>query len=326
MKNQVWRRIVQIARDVRSLLRRPTTLLRLARYIDAQDAPSFASILRSSLPREFVDHTATRLVGRLDPSIVLEFERNGLRWRAPCGDSVTIGLLESGHWQGQAIDGLVSWMQARGFEPTSKTWLDIGANIGTTTVALAASGCRVVAVEPSPRNVSLLRFNTTSNGLTERVEIVEAAIIDGVDDAVDFTEGAAHGMGHLAVESSQSRRVPAMNIEGLLAKVGLDARQVAAVWCDVEGAEGFVIQSGAGLWSAGVPLFAELVPGHLERFTSIPTVVSLLRQHFSSFVSASDLEVLGADARERPIGELTPETIGMYGDVLLLPGKHCAAA
>jgi FkbM family methyltransferase len=57
--------------------------------------------------------------------------------------------------------------------------LDVGANIGLTTVALAlaAPRARVVAFEPSPVNLAFLRRNLAANGL-ERVEVVGAALSD----------------------------------------------------------------------------------------------------------------------------------------------------
>lgn len=55
--------------------------------------------------------------------------------------------------------------------------LDIGAHIGSVTVAMLLDnpGLRVVAVEPVPDNVDLLRENLALNGVANRCTVVEAA-------------------------------------------------------------------------------------------------------------------------------------------------------
>ena len=59
--------------------------------------------------------------------------------------------------------------------------LDVGAYTGGVTVALAMDNpeLQVVAVEPVPGNVELLRLNLEANGLTDRVTVVEGAAGDG---------------------------------------------------------------------------------------------------------------------------------------------------
>ena len=58
-----------------------------------------------------------------------------------------------------------------------RTAVDIGAYIGGVTVGLALDNpdCRVIAVEPVPANVELLRTNVERNGLGERVTVLEGA-------------------------------------------------------------------------------------------------------------------------------------------------------
>lgn len=55
--------------------------------------------------------------------------------------------------------------------------LDIGAHLGSVTVALALDNpaLRVYAVEPVPENAVLLRENIVANGLTGRVRVIEGA-------------------------------------------------------------------------------------------------------------------------------------------------------
>jgi len=56
--------------------------------------------------------------------------------------------------------------------------LDIGAHVGSFTVALASAvpGAEVTAFEPSADRVSYLQQNVATNGLADRVTVVQAAV------------------------------------------------------------------------------------------------------------------------------------------------------
>src|SRR3954470_4322065 len=60
-----------------------------------------------------------------------------------------------------------------GFVNAGDIVFDVGAHVGNRTRALAALGCRVIAVEPQPAFARVLRLLF---GRSPRVEIVEAAI------------------------------------------------------------------------------------------------------------------------------------------------------
>lgn len=75
------------------------------------------------------------------------------------------------------------------------TFVDVGANVGGysfwTLSRLGASG-RIVAVEPNPALARQLRFNVGTNGVGDRMRVVEAAV------------GAARGKGTLLVSGRNS--------------------------------------------------------------------------------------------------------------------------
>ena len=68
------------------------------------------------------------------------------------------------------------------FEPGDVA-IDAGAYIGIVSIYLAKKwpGLRVIAVEPVPENVALLRRNLDENCVSDRVEVVDKAIGDGGD-------------------------------------------------------------------------------------------------------------------------------------------------
>ena len=61
----------------------------------------------------------------------------------------------------------------RQFAPPGEVVFDIGAHVGNRARALAALGCRVIALEPQPDFARVLRLLF---GRNPRVEVVEAAV------------------------------------------------------------------------------------------------------------------------------------------------------
>ena len=84
-------------------------------------------------------------------------------------DDAYYGALEQ-HAQG--LDGLASLVEAT--VPRSSAVIDVGANIGLSTILLARLAERVIAFEPSPPNVAFLRRNLALNGIGN-VEVIAAA-------------------------------------------------------------------------------------------------------------------------------------------------------
>ena len=129
---------------------------------------------------------------------------------------------------------------------------DCGAHIGPVTIALALDNpdLRVIAVEPVPDNVRLLRENVERNGIGDRVTIIDGAIA-GPDDAtvrVWFgyvgSETAEHhafiGNSSLAYDHGgagihDERIAPAWSLSRLLELAGVE--RIAWLKVDTEGAE-----------------------------------------------------------------------------------------
>jgi FkbM family methyltransferase len=122
--------------------------------------------------------------------------------------------------------------------------LDLGAHIGTFSLAAAARGLRVVAVEASPRNANFLRASARANDL-DGLQVVQVAVTDE-PGVVRFrpegawgqiTEGWAPG-----VVEVQAQPVSDLLQERELARVDL-------VKLDVEGSEMAAIRGMHGLLS-----------------------------------------------------------------------------
>jgi len=129
--------------------------------------------------------------------------------------------------------------------------LDIGANIGLATLAMATtlpSSARLLAIEPSPRNLSHLRRNLAENGLS-RVEVVAAAV-GAEPGSLSFHESHFGAGSHLVSEHHLARAsMPAVSVrvetlDSIVAARGLERLDFIKV--DVEGFEPDVLAGGAG--------------------------------------------------------------------------------
>ena len=155
------------------------------------------------------------------------------------------------------------------FVSASDLVFDLGAHAGNHTRALAAIGCRVVALEPQPDFARLLR---TVFARVPRVEIVESAVADAEGRATLSVSDRTPTMTTLAVEWRRARSqqplfsgvrwdrpisVETTTLDALITRFGMPA----FVKIDVEGAEPSVL---AGLSCPLPALSFEYLPDALD--------------------------------------------------------------
>lgn len=125
-------------------------------------------------------------------------------------------------------------------------FIDVGANIGLTTIAFARRlrlG-HVVCVEPSPENARLLRENLRRNGIAAIV--IEAAVGDR-DGTASFVRARSANMGRIG-EGGEDVRVVSMGT--VLAAVPAAVR-IGLLKIDIEGAEADILR-GSLSWLSRV--------------------------------------------------------------------------
>jgi len=146
--------------------------------------------------------------------------------------------------------------------------LDIGANVGQMTLEMAylvGSEGRVVAVEPGPGNIKLLRGHIQANGFSERVTIVEAACASKADLVLDFkiignsTDAVGSGFSIASSVSdclNQSTNefyisVPSVTIDSVCSELQLEP---SVIKIDVEGAELLVLKGAVETLHSSKPI------------------------------------------------------------------------
>ncbi len=199
--------------------------------------------------------------------------------------------------------------------PNDATFVDVGANIGTTTVvALRRHGFAAgVALEPSPENFQLLRLNLAANGLDGLVLALPVAAHDEPGVVALDVSGANHG-GHYVQTGPLADRaasVESVTLDGLVESDVLDPDRVGLLWVDTPGSECRVLLGAARLLREGVPSVVTIRPREFETHSAL---VDLLTATYTDVIE------LRKGERRLPIGELAALSASYQhkGDVLLV--------
>jgi FkbM family methyltransferase len=130
---------------------------------------------------------------------------------------------------------------------------------------------RAIAIEPEPRNFSLLEHNVALNGLTDRFICLPYAVSDTkgvisfelsdnnlgdhrvrVNSTLDVAERQNESARQvISVKSDQLDKLVLTQPTSFLEKISL-------IWIDVQGYEGYAFQGGRKLFSQGMPVVAEI--------------------------------------------------------------------
>ena len=121
---------------------------------------------------------------------------------------------------------------------------DIGANVGTFAIPLAATvgnGSKIIAFEPNPRLAARLRENLQLNELTDNVIVEEVALGDEAGEMPLYTPGTNLGAASLhALPGSRSISVPVIPLVEYMPD-SINDFQYFAIKIDVEGYEDQVL-------------------------------------------------------------------------------------
>jgi len=184
---------------------------------------------------------------------------------------------------------------------TRGVFIDVGANIGTTTLTALKRFDSAVAVEAEPRNATLLRANAALNRLDERVIVHEAAC-SSASGNVELRLSEKHG-GHAVgppKPGEPSLEVTAVPLDDLITADRIPASDVGVVWMDVGGHEEEVLRGAMRLLESRVAIVAEI------RSRTARGVVDVLGERYTR---ATDLR----SEADLPVEEL-PEYLSRLGE------------
>jgi len=154
------------------------------------------------------------------------------------------------------------------------TFIDIGANIGFTTIPMAKAGITCIAFEPDPLNFDFLQRNVHESGVADKVTLYNTAVYDCSrqlrfelsdwnhgDHRIRTSEDAIDG-----ITGEKRRKVITVNAETLDSMVSVDDLQrPIGIKIDTEGAEVNIFRGGENVISNADFVIFEYCPYMMRR-------------------------------------------------------------
>jgi FkbM family methyltransferase len=166
----------------------------------------------------------------------------GTLWFDHADEHLTPWIRSQGVWEADVMKVLVRFLKP------GSLFVDVGANVGYHSLFAAQLGAHVVAIEPVPWTLELLRANVWRHSAD--VEVVEAAASD-VAGTVRIAIDPAHRSG--AQFGDQGVEVRAAPLDELVPEGAVDVLKV-----DVEGAESLVFRGATAILERS-PVLAAIV-------------------------------------------------------------------
>jgi FkbM family methyltransferase len=155
--------------------------------------------------------------------------------------------------------------------------IDIGANIGIATVAIAKRirrGGKLYSFEPLPEYFDILKDNVSSNGL-ENVKVYELAVTDQVGRAPFYQKELSSGI--VFEEEAKKFEVPTTTIDRFLSEE--KAERIDLINMDCEGSELLVLRGAEETLSKNkVKIFCEIHHDFLKQLgQSVEDIIQYLQ-------------------------------------------------
>jgi FkbM family methyltransferase len=233
------------------------------------------------------------------PSVVSNV--GGIRYHVSTADR-TVGreVFLTGGYDAPCIERIFRILRALGYQDFSaKTFVDIGANIGTSTLpALIQYGfARAISFEPDATNFALLQQSIVDNGLEGRVHPVRVALSDEEKEVLFERCPVNHGDHRIRSRTAPSDSqdlmdentrsvipISATTFDSLVRRKVIPLDNVGLVWMDTEGHEGHVFKGALSLLESDVPVVVEYWPYALQRAGGLELYEKLLQAHYPSMV------------------------------------------
>ena len=202
------------------------------------------------------------------------------------------------------------------------TLVDIGANIGTTSIPALTRGFfkNAIVIEPEIKNFRILMSNIYLNNLEKRITAHNLALTDKENSLLYleiFKEGN-NGKHKILKENLTNKKFDSENIQkakgNTLDKIAPNiTREDSLIWMDAEGYEGIILKGANSTIVKKIPLVVEFDPVMMSEYHSF-NHFKLLFPHYSVFYDLSHKTT-------SPI-KLCEETLKENYDKLLASNSH----
>jgi FkbM family methyltransferase len=224
----------------------------------------------------------------LGDRILATTHRGDVIYLIPTDLDLTPEIILRGGWERHVEAAIVGALHP------GNTVIDIGANVGYHTLAMAAAvgpEGKVHAFEANLDVTRLLRATMFVNGFSSwrgigRVDVHPNAVLDRAGTVTLAAAPDHYGSGHVAnaltaADYSKRVEVPGVTLDGFLAARGVET--VDLVHMDIEGSEPLALQGGQKLIerSPGIKIIMEWSVGMMSSRANVKEFVSwLLQQDF----------------------------------------------
>ena len=175
------------------------------------------------------------------------------------------------------------------------TLVDIGANIGTTSIPALTKGFfkNAIVIEPEIKNFRILMSNIYLNNLEKRITAHNLALTDKENSLLYleiFKEGN-NGKHKISKENLSNKKFDSENIQkakgNTLDKIAPNiTREDSLIWMDAEGYEGIILKGANSTIVKKIPLVVEFDPVMMSEYHSF-NHFKLLFPHYSVFYDLS---------------------------------------
>lgn len=161
-------------------------------------------------------------------------------------------------------------------------FLDLGANIGTTSIYFRKkvdTSVEIIAFEPDDSNNKLLQINLLLNGLVGEAYVEAFGLSDRRENKVLYYDEINPGGTSLVRKSGgRTTEVPLISLDEYFAESGLDDGKIKYMWIDTEGFEPFVVGGAMNiLQKRDIPLYMEFNPYLWNQQGLLQTMADYLR-------------------------------------------------
>lgn len=210
--------------------------------------------------------------------LLVKSDFEGLEFLYPVYDRVQLPqLLKGKPFQIEELQAAFEFVQGKGFALEGGTFLDIGANVGSSVISalMLQPFDNGFAIEAAPDNVRYLRANLALSDMLDRVTVAPVGISDhsgssylwkNLDNCGDYRLEKAGASSTPKDALAGRESIPVSSLDDLARVHSIDATDVSFIWIDCQGSEGLIFDGGAQFFDeVRAPIFTEFWPYGLDR-------------------------------------------------------------
>lgn len=240
-------------------------------------------------------------------------------------------LYKDKKWEIDFPRAVFTFLKTSALLPGKITLIDLGANIGITSIPFVKSGWvdNTIAIEADGDNFRLLSENVRTNHLSEKVYPIHAAVTESATELV--LEKSTNNFGDHRIKKTDAsgsynehlRKITSVRgdtLPNLLRQAPVELKNDMLVWIDIQGHEGYCFK-GASEWlkASRVTAVSEIWPyGILRSGMSLAEFSAIVSGIWSSYYVWRSDRFVRADISEFPrlLESLAGDT---HDNIILVP-------